>query len=145
MHGMKFDPEAYRKIRDPLSKPVKCPVCLGGHVSLQRNRVIYGKDYGRWPLIWYCHGCEAMVGCHPGTDVPLGYMADQPTRRARMRAHQAFDPLWKGNNLITRREAYKRLADYMGLPERECHISMFNEYQCTDVIRFVKENHSWLL
>lgn len=85
-----------------------------------------------------------MVGCHPGTDVPLGYMADGYTRRARMRAHQAFDPIWKDSYLINRREAYRMLADHLGIPESECHISMFGISRCAQVIQYAKDHHLWL-
>lgn len=42
-----------------------------------------------------------------------------------MRAHEAFDPLWK-SKAMKRREAYRALAVELGIEERKCHISWMN-------------------
>lgn len=57
------------------------------------------------------------MGCHPGTDTPLGHMADKATRQARKRAHDVFDALWKpmGSEASRyRAAAYAWLADELG-------------------------------
>lgn len=51
----------------------------------------YQKDYGP---VWKCVPCDAYVGCHKGTERPLGLVADAATRAAKIKAHAAFDPLW---------------------------------------------------
>lgn len=140
--GLRYDPKALDKIRHGLSHPSKCDHCGSAEISLQRNRVVYGKDYGQWPVIWYCHDCSAMVGCHPGTDMPLGYMADRPTRQARARVHEAFDPLWK-NGDRTRNEAYKELASGLGMTAMDCHISRFDYAMCERAIAFLRERFPW--
>jgi hypothetical protein len=85
--------------------------------------------HGRWALIWYCSACGAFVGCHEGTDVPLGLMADRDTRQARYELHKVFDRLWKKGPLA-RDDAYRWLASVLNLPPEWAHISMLSEEQC---------------
>lgn len=89
-------------------------------------------------IIYSCKPCNASVGCHPGTDKPLGRLADPKLKRAKMAAHRAFDPLWKGGSM-RRGEAYRWLAEKLSLSSEECHIGMFDETMCRRVILVVKE------
>lgn len=71
-------------------------------------------------LFWFCD-CGAFVGCHPGTKKALGAPAGKATKRARMDAHAAFDGLWKSRRM-SRSEAYRWLAEKLGIEPRDCHI-----------------------
>src|SRR5262245_33405455 len=75
--------------------PELCHVCCSPDIEFTTNDVIYGSLRGAWPKIWYCNGCRASVGCHKGTNVPLGRMANKKTRTLRIRAHEAFDVIWQ--------------------------------------------------
>ena len=75
--------------------------------------------------IWPCR--------HPGTDIPLGSLADEVTQKARKEAHAAFDPLWRGKTPWHRAQAYKALARAMGV--RSAHISWFDADECRRVVR----------
>lgn len=66
----------------------------------------------------------------------MGRLADAHLRAAKQRAHKNFDPLWKSGKM-TRREAYKWLASNMGISEEECHIGMFSEAQCSQVVNII--------
>lgn len=84
----------------------KCPYC-GANVVLRDSHFVYhnNKNYGK---MWVCSNfpqCDSYVGCHPGTDIPLGRLADSVLRREKHKAHDAFDTLWK-SGLMTRKEAY---------------------------------------
>lgn len=88
-------------------------------------------QYG-WLYICKRPGCT--VRCWGGeTSTP----ADEVTRTARIVAHDLFDGWWRANR-IKRGQAYKRLAHFMGLPQKETHIGMFNLEQCRDVHAFVR-------
>jgi hypothetical protein len=87
----------------------------------------------KWDLIWHCLDCHALVGCHEGTDIPLGLMADLPTRDARYQAHQVFDRLWRGGG-ITRADAYIWLAKTLAIPPEQAHIGMLSQQQCETLI-----------
>lgn len=118
-----------------------CPEC-GAPMRLRESR--FGPFFGctTWPK------CDATHGAHPdGT--PLGTPADKATKRARIEAHAAFDPLWKdiaevypnlhGRALkrlrgLARSRAYQWLAAQLGIPVERCHIGMFDAETCARVV-----------
>jgi hypothetical protein len=55
-----------------------------------------------------------------------------------MNAHIEFDPLWQYGGL-TRVEAYKWLAEQLGVPVGECHIGQMDVEQCEAVVRHVRK------
>lgn len=119
---------AVAKVRDRVPVPDVCPHC-GGTVALVNNSVIYGgQAYGRWPWAYLCSGCNAYVGTHPETDLPLGTLATKPIREARKRAKEQFNSFWQGK--MSRSKAYSRLAGAMGIPPEKCHFAWFDIAQC---------------
>src|SRR5690625_271368 len=102
---------------------------VSGKMIYPTWRRLWGKPY------WYCdNGHEpAYVGCHPGTKRPLGRLADSRLRLAKMRAHEAFDIIWR-SRAMTRSGAYKWLSQQMGLPPHKTHIGMFDMAQCEQVV-----------
>lgn len=121
-----------RRIKNPLAAPTKCPYC-NGPVTLDSNDAIYrGRRYGDWPYVYMCEGsCDAYVGLHPNTDVPLGTIADRDTRDARKEAKQAF---FDWQDLVGLRKdrnmAYFKLAERMEVSIAECHFAMFDFERC---------------
>ena len=115
---------------------MKCPYCGFDAVHYPSSGIVYGgRDFGP---VWVCSRyptCDAYVGCHKDGDGkrPLGRLADKALRQAKMRAHAAFDPLWKELGL-RRRKAYAKLADALGIPVDDCHIDMFDEAMCAKVV-----------
>ena len=109
------------------------PDCPQHRVEMDCVSTSYG-----W--LWVCTetGCDMRVGCHRGTRVPLGTPADAETRTARMQAHDAFDTLWQGAGQMKRHEAYAWLAQAMDLDPDDCHIGMFDRFQCDEVVRLVR-------
>lgn len=88
----------------------------------------YGPFYG-------CVGfpvCRTTHGAHPDGR-PLGTPGDAATKAARIRAHAAFDPLWKGG-AAKRNEAYYRLSKALGITRKECHIASFDAAMCERVV-----------
>lgn len=112
---------------------VRCPYC--GAVA----EAVWGKSIFRnVPALWQrpfyrCAPCDAHVGCHAGTWVPLGTLANAALREWRRAAHQAFDPLWRDRHM-TRREAYAWLQAQLDLTQEACHIGRFTERQCRSAI-----------
>lgn len=130
---------------DAMAASVTCPYC-GGSAQFVRNSAefYHGRDFG--PL-YVCRPCDARVGCHPGTEKPLGRLANAELRAAKMRAHAAFDPLWKrkaalGKNRYQRKAArslgYRWLAGQLGIDHKECHIGMFDVETCNRVVEVVR-------
>ena len=112
---------------------MKCPYCdgpterVGGEVIYPHREDLYHKRF------ILCRPCWAYVGCHEG-GTPFGRLADAKLRRAKMRAHATFDPIWKSGSM-KRGEAYAWLAEKMKLNIDNTHIGMFDLEQCAEVVR----------
>lgn len=116
-------------------KDVICNYC-GRKAELVDSKVIYGTSYG---MMYLCRHCNAYVGCHKGTDRPLGRLANAELRYWKKAAHAVFDPLWRQGSFRGRRQAaYKWLAGEMGLPVEQTHIGMFDIEQCKQAIKIVQ-------
>ena len=110
-----------------------CPYC-GDVSTLVKGDVVYPKHpHLHHKYFYLCSPCNAYVGCHPNTTVPLGRLANAELRRYKLLSHNAFDKLWKSGT-YTRSNAYKLLGEKMGLVASECHIGMFTIQQCKQVI-----------
>ena len=119
-------------------KPTICRYC-GSPVVYTSNAEIYGREYGTGRC-YLCRNCGAFVGVHPGTDIPLGTLANEELREYRKEAHFWFDRIWKRPTRITTRyKAYGWLALKMELPREKTHIGMFEKEQCIKVVELVKQ------
>jgi len=124
---------AIARVTNPLPAPSLHDAC-GGAVEIVGNEKIYGKPFGEWPWAYRCTKCDAYVGMHPFTAIPLGTLADGPTREARKRDKAAFNPLWQSKG-IARAEAYAWLARQLGIANvQECHIGWFDVEMCDRVV-----------
>lgn len=124
---------------EPRKPPTRCDNCLTENVYLTTNREAYGPHAADPDTrIYRCRLCRASVGCHDGTTAPMGYMADATTRQLRIRAHAAFDPLWRGGPL-TRTKAYRMLAEHLGIIETACHIAELTPEQLHATIQFGRD------
>lgn len=119
-----------------MAVPTICRYC-GGVIRLVPARVIYGEAATRLGMetenIYLCQNCNARVGCHKGTNRPLGNVANEVLRLKRMETHQVFDAFWKSKGM-TRTQGYKWLARQMDIPERHAHIGGFEMDDCQRVI-----------
>lgn len=128
-----------RRRRDP---PVPmCPYCDEPAV-LVPGIVVYPRrpDLARKP-VWRCRPCDAWVGCHDGTERPLGRLANAELRQAKQAAHAAFDPLWKRkmerdgvSKTKARGAGYRWLAEQLGIEARRCHIGKMSVEECRRVV-----------
>lgn len=105
---------------------VNCAEC-GAPMTLRESR--YGKFWGctRFPA------CKGIHGAHQSNGAPFGRPADKATRQARIRAHAAFDQIWKDGHL-SRNSAYRWLQEKLGITKNECHIALFDKAMCARVI-----------
>ena len=126
------------RVQHRLPRPIKCDACGSPKVHLQKRSLMRMKVHAKWDLVWHCLSCNALVGCHKGTDIPLGLLATVQCRQARYLAHKAFDRLWK-NGRMPRPKAYIWLAETLMLPAEDAHIGMLTEEQCNKLVAAVKE------
>ncbi len=101
--------------------PVICGECQSP-MALKNSR--FGKFWGctRYPL------CMGTHGAHPDGK-PLGVPANAATKQARMRAHAAFDRLWRSGKM-SRTDAYRWMQKNMDLTKDEAHIGKFDMAKC---------------
>lgn len=119
-----------------------CPYCgltaviVGGDIIYPHLPHFAGRRF------WKCFSCgDAYVGCHPGSDKPLGRLANKDLRLAKTHAHAAFDPLWEAKmerDKISKGEArsraYRWLASQLGIDPKDCHIGMMDIQACRRVV-----------
>lgn len=133
------------RLAQPLAseRSVACKYCrrdaeLHGGLAVYPDR----KDLAD-RRFWVCWPCNAWVGCHADTDKPLGDLADESLRDARIAAHAAFDPVWKEGRL-SRPDAYAWLSQAMRIPRERCHIGMMELEECRQVGQLVYERFGTL-
>ena len=121
---------------------VYCDYC-GNPATLVTGDAIYpGRPSLAGKHFWECTGCDAWVGTHSNSKdhAPLGRLANAELRAAKIRAHAAFDRLWKekhrrgATKSHARKAGYRWLAEQMGLTGAQCHIGMFSVDQCERVV-----------
>ena len=124
-----------------MSMKNKCPYC-GAEVVLRDATFVYtsnkAKDYNK---VWVCSNypkCDAYVGCHKGTTIPMGRLANARLRTLKKEAHRQFDPLWK-SGLMSRKEAYRWLSNMLNIDLDECHIGMFDIKNCQRTIHLCRK------
>lgn len=119
-------------------KRIYCPTCnrdaelVGGDVIYPHREDLHHKQF------WKCPEHDAYVGCHPGTNKPLGRLADAATRRLKLNAHAAFDPLWKTKRM-TRSGAYSWLAGKLGISPGACHMGSMSDDNLRRVVVVCQE------
>ena len=92
-----------------MEKPTICRYC-GNPVVYTSNAEIYGREYGEGKC-YLCRNCRAFVGVHPGTNTPLGTLANEELRRYRKAAHYWFDQIWKKPLRITTRRSEEHTSE----------------------------------
>lgn len=121
---------------------VKCPYC-GGNARLKSASEVHNKPHYEGKM-WVCENfpsCDSYVGCHENTTIPLGRLANKRLRLLKKEAHLWFDPIWK-SGLMTRKDAYRWLADMLHIPCEECHVGMFDVKQCQKTIYLCKKQNN---
>lgn len=108
---------------------MKCNYC-GNDAEWCENKIIYGKNYGKSFMCWYCKDCDAYVGCHNNTKKSLGTMANKELRRLRRQCHAFIDLFWK-KRIVRRYTVYAILHELFG---RHIHIGEADIDTCKKII-----------
>ena len=124
---------------EPYPIPEICVYC-GAPVIFTSNAQIYGREYGNGRC-YKCTECDAYVGVHDGTYIPLGRLADRELRALKKRCHYIFDPVWQGKRL-RRDRAYNRLAQLLGIRPEHCHFGWFDKDMLLRCLAIMK-NPEW--
>ena len=117
-------------------KPKEKVICLycGKAAKLVTGKQIYPHRPDLYSKqFWQCKEDDAYVGCHAGSDKPLGRLANAKLRGLKMKAHAAFDPIWKSGKM-SRNVAYAWLSKKLGIEPSQCHIGAMDLADCKRVI-----------
>lgn len=120
----------------PPLPPITCRYCQG-EVRLVENQEIYGKNYGKYPYSYWCEKCGSYVGIHPGSDLPLGTLADHNLREWRKRSKKAFIDYYQSKHW-KRETAYQWLQQKLCLLPDDCHFGLFEIEDCINVLEVLK-------
>ena len=113
-----------------------CPECGQFMVLSTRSN---GDLYYRCSTMSWTK-CQGTHSCHQSDARPLGVPGNALTKHARMKAHKAFDQLWKKMGM-SRTDAYRWLQTIMDLSPDEAHIGRFSEEQCEDLLALLDDHH----
>lgn len=116
---------------------IVCPYC-DEIPELKTSEEFYGIDYGT--NLYVCTPCDAYVSTFGRSRRPKGSLAKLQLRQLRVEAHKQFDVLWKYRGM-TRTQAYKWMAKFMGKSKEEAHIGLFTEEECQKLITYMKGMH----
>lgn len=114
--------------------PVTCPYCQNP-AKWVNNQEVYGKQYGKSFMCYWCKPCDAYVGCHNNSKKPLGTMANKQLRTLRRKAHAHVDPLWQDGRM-TRKEMYSSLNQIFGY---EVHIGASDIELCKAILKITHD------
>ena len=112
----------------------RCPYC-GAPMEIRKGSEIYNnpKCTERLLVCSRYPKCDTYTRLQEGTNIPLGIPADGELRKLRSQAHKSFDSVWK-QGYMSRTDAYRWMADYLGLRMQDAHIGRFGVYQCKKII-----------
>ena len=113
---------------------MKCPYC-GAEAVLRNTKYIY-KDGNNEDKVYVCSNypkCDSYVGCHKGTAIPKGNLANKELRVLRIKAHNQLNSMQEKLG-ISRRNTYKYLSDLINVSMENCHIGHFDKDMCNTVI-----------
>ena len=119
-----------RRITTP---QLDCPEC-GEPMRLKEGH--YGLFYGC--TAWQKTGCKGSHGARPNGE-PLGIPADDRTKKMRMAAHNALDPLWNSPEPVfeSRARAYHWMQTVLSMNSDEAHIGRFGIDECKQLIEAI--------
>ena len=119
-----------------------CPYC-GAPIAYVNKSIIYGKKTEE--MAYMCSNfpeCDAYVGVHKGTNIPLGRLSNGELRAFKMQAHQYFDLLWKCKEKrgypAARSTGYKWLSKQLNISPQHTHIGWLRDDDCKNVIETCK-------
>ena len=114
---------------------IHCPYC-GAKAVLRPSEVVHQNRARPGQRLYVCARfpqCNAYVGAHEGTLLPMGTLANRNLRNKRILAHRAFNRLWESGTM-KKWQAYKWMQAKFGLNHDQAHIAMFSELRCDQLI-----------
>lgn len=96
---------------NPRAQPPRCPYC--GLPARFDDGSTRRRSTPAWICTWY-PGCDAYVGCHPRSNIPMGSLANAALRQGRASVHMRMDQYWRySGGKLTRKDVYQIVATAM--------------------------------
>lgn len=137
-----------------LGPPERCPYCHSAVELVTGAEVYPNREDLADRHIWRCTSCDAHVGCHKrgarialpdgeelvsdGT-LPMGSLANEDLRAARIETHRMFDALWQPPACMNRREAYAWMAKLLNIRREEAHVASLSYDECVKVMLAIED------
>lgn len=118
---------------------MRCPYC-GAPVLFRSAEGIYRENLAG-TMLYVCANypqCDAYVRVHPGTDKPVGTLANRTLRVLRREAHSYIDRIC-AEGIMKKQEVYYWIAALIGAPLSEAHIGLLGNYYCAQIIEECKK------
>ncbi|MDR7270111.1 hypothetical protein J2X20_002769 [Pelomonas saccharophila] len=140
--------------RVPLGPPERCLYCHSAVELVTGAEVYPDRPELAERYIWRCTCCDAHVGCHrpgariplPGGDeiesdgtLPMGSLANEELRAARIETHRMFDALWQPPACMNRAEAYSWMARLLNIRKEEAHVASLTYDECVKVMLAIED------
>lgn len=116
-------------------KIIKCPYC-GTQAVLRPASAVHGINARPGEYLYVCQRypvCDSYVGAHRKSLLPMGRLANGDLRNKRIKAHKAFDRLWKCG-IMEKWQAYRWMQAKFSLSSEQAHIAKFSDYMCDQLI-----------
>ncbi|MBQ0113401.1 MAG: hypothetical protein KBT03_09750 [Bacteroidales bacterium] len=99
-------------------KSIYCCQCKENvNAKLVKGNVVYQNRPDLDCLNFYqCERCKNFVGCHKGTENPLGCIPTKEIKNARKFIHALIDPILQGG-FIKRKKLYKLISENLGIKQ----------------------------
>ena len=120
-------------------RKITCPYC-GAPAVLRDASFVYGEK-ALVEKLYVCSRypeCDSYVGVFRNSDIPKGSLADSELRNKRIRAHRAFDEIWK-SGIMTRGQTYQWMQYKFSLSKQQAHIGYFSDYMCEELMKACQE------
>ena len=119
-------------------KQIYCITCQKDvNAHLTNGKEVYPHRKDLYSLKFYkCPYCNNFVGCHKGTNKPLGCIPSYGVKQARIKAHNFIDSYWKTGK-CKRYEVYKILSNYFGYEYHNGNTKSVEE--CEEAINVIKK------
>lgn len=121
-----------------MKKKIYCISCNAKVEAVKTNgKEIYPHRKDLYTKIFYkCPFCLNYVGCHPGTEKPLGCIPTKELKQARIKTHNFIDMYWKTGK-CSRNKIYKILSNHFGYTYHNGNTKSVKE--CEEAIRVIKK------
>lgn len=116
-----------------------CPYCHKSDIRLMSHLEFYGKEFKKNGKLYVCQNCQARVGCHPNTEIPLGQLSDEELRGLRIKIHDIIDKYW--NDKTGRDIVYKKLIGRYGNP---FHVGFLDNERARYILMDLKNDNKFL-